>query len=444
MPVIAPESSGKMRPPRLIHISGFLNGRMLQCGVFTFLFLTVFAFCSAPVLGATTLSLEEAERMAVEESLEVRLAGADVKIRESFKKETSSAYYPQVYSRIVAPFIGRESGFFADQVIWDFGRTRNRVKSSESLVAMAGFSKKRAAGEAVRKVRTAFYKVLLEQARLVYSEKSHQLALMKLERSRILEKNGRISALELAERESEENSVLFELRGARNRIEVARFTLFQLIGVEDADGITLEAPVDPEDVAVTPSEVLPRVFANNSHLRALAEQLKSDEAGMASARAEFFPVLYGRVAYRFKGEGAETPGFIAGAGASVPIFKGFSRFAGLDRARAAREKTEIEIALEKRRLESKVRRLILDIVHADKDIKLSRQILGNAEKKLILAREKSELGAASKVDLVFSEKEYAKFYLNYEESMYNRRVLLAELSFLADGVPLRERRGEVE
>ncbi len=376
--------------------------------------------------------------MAVEASLEVRLAGTEIKIRQSLWKENVSSYYPQIHSRVIAPFVGRESGFFADQIIWDFGRTRNRVKSSRNLVAMAGFSKKRAVGETLRQVRTAFYKVLLEQARLLYVEKNHQLARMKLERSRILKKNGRISSLQFAEQESDESNVLFELQGARNRVESARFALFQLIGIEDGGGITLEIPEDPKDVPPTAEEMLPLVFKGNPYLLGLAAQLKSDKANIAAARAEFYPILYGRVAYRFEGDGAETPAFIAGAGARIPIFQGFSRFAKLDRNRAARERTEIKIALEKQRLEREIKRLLLDIAHSGSDIDLSKQVLGTAEKRLILVREKNELGAASKIDLVFSEKEYAKSYLNYEESVYNRRVLIAELSFLAEEFSAKE------
>ncbi len=431
-----------MRPPCLTHKSGLLEKPPLERGFLVFLLFALFAVPLSA--SAQTLSLEEAERMAVETSLQVKLAASDVKMRDNLRKEAAASYYPQVHSRLIAPFIGRESGFFADQIIWDFGRTRNRVKSRRSLVSAAEFSKKRAADEAVREVRTAFYTVLLEQARLVYAEKNHQLVLMKLERSRILEKNGRISPLELAEQESEENSILFELNGIRNRVESAKFTLFQLTGIEDGEGITFEVPAERDDVALTAGEILPRVFAGNPRLLSLAEQLKSDKANIAAARAEFLPILYGRVAYRFKGEGADTPAFIAGAGATIPIFKGFSRFANLDRTRAVREKTEIRIALEKRRLEKEIRRLLLDIAHSDADIKLSKQILGTAEKKLILAREKKELGAGSNLDLVFFEKEYAKFYLNYQESVYNKRVLLVELSFLADEAPAGEPRGVVK
>ena len=90
--------------------------------------------------------------------------------------------------------------------------------------------------------------------------------------------------------------------------------------------------------------------------------------------------------------------------------------------------------MKKQRLERTIKRLLLDISHAEAEMNLSRQILGTAEKRLILAREKESLGTISNLDLVFSEKEYAKFYLKYEESLYNKRVLVGELSFLMDGI----------
>lgn len=405
----------------------------------------LFAVTFAPEAYAEKkLSLAEAERMAVRASLEVRLASSNVIIREGMRKEAAGAYYPQVYSRLIVPFIGRESGFFADQIIWDFGRTRNRVKSSKTLVVSAQYSKKNAENEAATRARKAFYGVILEEARLVYAEKNRLYAGMKLEKSMILAKNGRISPLEFAQQESDEKNIVFELSGARNRVENARFELFQLLGIENAEDITLEIPQNSDDVLPPAEELILSVFKDNPVLLALEERLKSDKMKIAAARAEFLPVLYGRVAYRFEGDGAETPAFIAGAGATIPIFQGFSRFGVLDRTRAERDRTEIKIALEKQRLEREVKRLLLDISHADENIELSRRILSTAEKKLILAREKEKLGVVAKLDLVFAEKEYAKFYLKYEETLYNKRMLLADLKFLAGSVTDEGGEPEVE
>ena len=412
-----------------------LRFELFRQAFFLPLLAALFALISAPSAGGRTLSLEEAEGMAVNASLEVRLAGAEVRISEGRRREASSSYYPNVRARIIAPFVGRESGFFADQVIWDFGRTRNRVKSQRSLVEAAKMSKENTEREAVRRARKTFFSVLLEEARLSYAETNHGLAMMNLERGRILEKNGRISNLELAEQESEEKSMLFEKRRAQNAVETARFELFQLLDIQDGSNITLESPEDLEFEARPAKEIVASALEGNAYLRGLAEQLRSDEANVRAARAEYMPVLYGRVAYRFKGEGAETPAFIAGAGATIPIFEGFSRPAKVDRMRAAQQGTKIKMSLEKQRLERDIRRLLLEITHADADIMLSRQVLGTAQEKLILAREKEKLGAGSKLDLKFAEKEYAKFYLKYEESLYNRRVLLVDLMFLTGGLP---------
>lgn len=412
------------------------------------LLIVALALFSAPPADGRTLSLEEAEGMAVNASLEVRLAGTEVRMSEGRRREASSRYYPNIRARLIpnirkgfeVEFLERESGFFADQILWDFGRTRNRVKAQRGLVKAAKMSKEDAERDAVRRARKAFFLVILEEARLSYAEKSHGLSGMRLERSRILERNGRISNLELAEQESEERSMLFEKRRAENAVEAARFELFQLLGLEDGNNITLESPEDLEFEARPAGEIVASALKGNARLRGLAERLRSDKANVRAARAEYLPVIYGRVAYRFEGEGAdaESRDFIAGAGATVPIFEGFSRPAKVERMRAARKNTEIKIALERQRLERDIRRLLLEITHADADIMLSRQVLGTAQEKLILAREKEKLGAGSILDLKFAEKEYAKFYLKYEESVYNRRVLLVDLMFLAGGLPLGE------
>lgn len=410
--------------------------------------VAAFALLFSPSAAGRTLSLEEAEAMAVNASLEVRLAGTEVRMSEGRRREASSRYFPTVHARLIPnvregsdgfelEFLERESGFFADQILWDFGRTRNRVKARRGLVKAAKMSKTEAERSAVRRARKAFYTVILEEARLSYAEKSHGLALLNLERSVILEKNGRISNLELTEQESQEKSMLFAKRKAENAVETARFELFQLLGITGGGNIILGSPEDLEFDARPSQEIVAAALKGNAYLLGLTERLRSDEANVRAARAEYFPVIYGRVAYRFEGRGAdpESRDFIAGAGATVPIFEGFSRPAKVGRMKAAKQNTEIKIALERQRLERDIRRLLLEINHADADIMLSRQVLGTAQEKLILAREKEKLGAGSILDLKFAEKEYAKFYLKYEESVYNRRVLLVDLMFLAGGLP---------
>ena len=110
-----------MRPPFLTFELNFFQKPLLRGWVLT---AFVFAVLCPSSLFAKTITIEDAERMALENSLEVRFAHADVKIRDSLRREATASYYPNVYSRIIAPFVGRESGFFADQIIWDFGRTK--------------------------------------------------------------------------------------------------------------------------------------------------------------------------------------------------------------------------------------------------------------------------------------------------------------------------------
>ena len=82
------------------------------------------------------------------------------------------------------------------------------------------------------------------------------------------------------------------------------------------------------------SEFIEIAILSNSKLKSM----EAKEAGIKSkeeaSRSKFYPSIFGRTAFRFEGEGADTPGFIAGIGIEMPIFLGLSRFASNPRHRS--------------------------------------------------------------------------------------------------------------
>ncbi|TFG76213.1 MAG: hypothetical protein E4H21_06985, partial [Thermodesulfobacteriales bacterium] len=87
------------------------------------------------------LTLQEAIGLAIENNPAIEISDATVDISRAGVKNAKSVYYPQISSRIIVPFIGRESGFFLDQLIYDFGRTSNSVKSTKAILKSRKFDR---------------------------------------------------------------------------------------------------------------------------------------------------------------------------------------------------------------------------------------------------------------------------------------------------------------
>ena len=111
-------------------------------GLRSWLIVLCFAASLAAPSGAEearVLTLDEAIATALGENPGMTVADAAVEISQSQVRAAQSAWYPEIYTRLIFPFIGRESGFFLDQMIWDFGRTSNRVKSSKAQLRSTKF-----------------------------------------------------------------------------------------------------------------------------------------------------------------------------------------------------------------------------------------------------------------------------------------------------------------
>ncbi|MCZ6865311.1 MAG: TolC family protein, partial [Candidatus Dadabacteria bacterium] len=108
------------------------------------------------------LTLDQAISIAIENNPAISISNANVDISRAEVKNAKSIYYPQIKSRIIVPFIGRESGFFLDQLIWDFGRTSNLVKSTKALLKSTKFDKDTTEDDVILTTIISYYTVLSE------------------------------------------------------------------------------------------------------------------------------------------------------------------------------------------------------------------------------------------------------------------------------------------
>ena len=110
---------------------------------YALLILVVFFTQAYSVLSQNSpkvITLDEAIVIGISNNHSLVLSKLDIDISRARVKEAKSDYYPQIESRIVVPFVERESGFFLDQLIWDFGRTSNIVKATKYQLAASEYN----------------------------------------------------------------------------------------------------------------------------------------------------------------------------------------------------------------------------------------------------------------------------------------------------------------
>jgi len=376
----------------------------------------------------SVLTLEEAIDLAIENNPAIEISDATVDISRAVVKNAKSAYYPQISSRLIVPFIGRESGFFLDQLIYDFGRTSNSVKSTKAILKSRKFDKESIEDDIILSTIISYYTVLSESHIALAMEKKVVESEKRLEQAEGFYKSGRVPQIDVTKAEVNLGNAKLEQIAANNNLEVAKVNLQTVMGLEDSFfNFELEDSSDLTIMSYQLEESIVQALGSRPELKSLEAQKIAMKAKLNASKKEFYPELFGRTAYRFEGKGAETPGFIAGVGVRFPIFEGFSRFAKVEDSKANIKRTNAELRSTKAGIVSQIKQLHLDLEFAKQNINVTKRTKESAEQSLNLARERYNLARASSVELAEAEALFAISNAQYMQAIYNYNINVARL-----------------
>jgi len=375
----------------------------------------------------TVLTLDQAIKTALQNNPGIAASDAGIDIQRAGVKNAKSAYYPEVSARLIVPFIGRESGFFLDQLIWDFGRTSSRVKSSKAQLRSSKYDSKATREDLILDTQIAYYTVLANK----HLSEAYQKRIIEYEtrlvQSRGFLKAGRVPPIDVTKAEVNLGNSKLEAISALNGLEISKINLQTVMGVEGKFNYELEDTLQYTKEIFDLEASIDQALISRPELKSLQAKEDAMKANLKITKQEFYPLIFGRTAYRFEGEGAETPGFIAGVGLKFPIFVGFSRFADIESARGNLKRAKAEIAAQRAAISSEIKRLYLDLGFAEENIAVTEKTKRSTEEILNLARERHRLKRASDVELAEAESLYTTTNATYMQSIYNYNIAAARL-----------------
>ena len=366
----------------------------------------------------------------------LRISRSEVDISKSMLRQAKAPLYPQLSGKLVVPFVGRESGFYVDQMIWDFGKTKARVKAREHYLESAEHSLAGSKTMLVRDTRIAYYQALSERNRLQGASTKVKRREWLLEKTRELFAVGKSSAQQLSQAEIDLQRARLELVSGENSYELAMLNLGHLMNDPSLGEFNIREDLAYEKVHETREDLVSFALSANTDIKSILSDRDGIKASIAENRGKFLPSIFGRAAYRFEGEGAETPAFIAGIGVKVPIFEGFSRFGQIAQSRAELVRNEAQTELLRNRIVLSVGELYLELKHLEKKIKIFGDSKSISKKNLRLAEERYESRSASKIEFARARALYEEAVADYKNSIYDYKIVrLRLLSICGKEIP---------
>ncbi len=399
------------------------------------------------------LTLADAEKMAVEHNPNISVAHLLALAQAQVTREARSGELPTATgdltavgshqnSRISAGMLNNPSifdraagGLTVNQLITDFGRTRNLVLSAQSN-AKAQLENERATEQDIRlTVDQAFYQALTSQNVLKVAEQTVAERQATFDQISALANAKLRSTLDQSFANVQLSQAKLMLLDAQNNEQNAMASLNNVMGSDQDLQYTLvdETPPNPEPAPQDTDALLQSAFTARPDLAALNENFNAAKHFSTAEHDLWMPTVSALAAVGgtpVRADQIQSNWYgAAGANISIPLFNGF-----LFNARAQEAKLRANAAGEQVRnmrdqIARDVRVSVLNAQNAYQRIGVTQSMLTQANLALDLAQARYKIGLSGIVELTQAQLGQTEAQIAYTTARYSYQTSLAELRF---------------
>jgi outer membrane protein len=412
--------------------------------------LALLTCASVAAQDAQKLSLHEAEQIAVQNHPQIQAAADMASAAKDQVTQARSAYYPTAYgsvtaadaennSRIAAgalnnPIIYERyaNGLTVNQLVTDFGRTHELVKSSNLHAQAEQENVTTTRADVLLGVDKAYFAVQKAQAVLNVAQETVKDRQLVADQVGELEKNKIKSGLDLSFANVDLAQAQLLLVQAQNDIEASYAQLSAALGDGDLRTFQLaEEPVPPAPSANfsdllqralkdRPELIGLRLDADSAHSYAKAERDLSFPTVTAIGSAGLTPVGADQLAPRYAA---------AGVNVNIPIFNGHL-FGALRSEANSRAKADDQYLRDlQNQIVRGVRTAWLNSNSAFQRLALTDQLLKNATDASDLAEARYKLGLSSIIELSQAQLNLTQAELESASSKFDYQTQLSVLKY---------------
>jgi outer membrane protein len=420
------------------------------------LLVVVFVAASLPAGGSAqeALTVQDAVRMALRAHPTLDQAEAGVERARAGVREVSASLLPGAHleasvNRFQEPMVTAPLHGFDPQRPPVFDRTLAQASATVGWVAFDGggrgarvdrasaaldgsLAQRRGAAQSVIAESVRRYAAVLT-AREVASAQRSRVAALEEERDRAARflAEGRAARVVVLRAEAALSAARAELAGGEGAAEAAERDLARWTGLTPAQVAAAElgparvrAPVPDREAVVV------RALGGNPELERLAAEVAAGEAGVAEARAQWWPTvqLGGRYVQYGSGAGSEGGEWQTGLQLSYPLFTGRARPAAADRARASARAASAELAVATLRVMDAVDRALVTVAAAESRAAAWEAAVAQSAEVARIERLALGTGAGVQTDYLAAEAELLRARAALTEARYAVVVARVELA----------------
>jgi outer membrane protein len=219
----------------------------------------------------------------------------DERLINPFPKPLAPRGYVMVEVPVVRPEVALQ------YLIFDFGKRQGTVDSAKQETLAAGAGVIQVNQALAFRVASAYYELVTAQERLQATQDTLRTAQTTQDAAENRMNNGLATLPDVLNAQAETSQAVFDEESADGDEKIARVTLTETVGADPSPNIVIDsqksAPL-PEKLTMSIEALIDRAMRNRPELMAQTLQIRSAEARIRAARAEYKPqiVLSGSVA----------------------------------------------------------------------------------------------------------------------------------------------------
>lgn len=232
----------------------------------------------------------------------------------------------------------------------------------------------------------------------------------------------------------EANQARQALLQAESQRRTATYALGAVVG---ADGPVAAAPgaeIEPASLALSDDELVQLIERESPMVQTAQAEVSANEAGLRSARTQYFPTLRASGGYDWFNQ---DPSFSGGRTSwstrlslSYPLFNGFSREDAVQRASVQMNVSRIQLEASRRQIRADLERVLTSLRLAEEQIVLAAEAVEVAAEDMRVVEERYRLGAATSIDLLQSQTALVEAEQTLVNARYDYMIARAQLEAL--------------
>ena len=385
-----------------------------------------------------TLTLQQAEGMALENHPGIRAASERVKVQEAVLKRAKAGYYPTAglrgsyENKPVTENPNADKNLFntSGQVSWlvsDFGRREGGIRREQETLEARRFSERTSVEGVVFGVRRAFFDYLRAQALVRVEQDTVKDREALVRQAQGFFDVGTRPKIDVARAEASLFAAKAGLIGAQNGVRIAWARLKGAMGVTRFPERPVASDVNVRAPTLSLDEAVKGAFESRTEIKEFQSRLKAQQEAIEVVKRGRMPRLrfdgqYGR---RWHNDQDILSSVLT---LEVPLFAGFTLKPEIERTvreyaviKAQQEEQQQRIALE-------VEESYLNLAEAGERIKANEAQKKSAKENLELANGRYQVGVGSIIEITEAQVVNTRAQTDHIRSVYDHKLAEARLA----------------